>query len=162
MYSTMHASSLFNYLVRQIRKLLPRKIVNKVALTNIAILFITVSFLSWYSLIEKSSYQVTSSINQYKEYAAQLARISRSFIGSESLEELEEVVSSFMMMDESYDLYVKDVGFNTLIALRNTEDNRVTTFREERKHIAPLDSGQYAAVNNGVLEVWQQISSDNP
>ena len=162
MYSTMSASSYQKKLNRQMRKLWPRKIVNKVAVTNILILFVTVSFLSWYSLIEKSSYQITSSMNQYKEYAVQLARISRNYIASDEVDELEEVLSSFMMIDEAYDLQIKGVGFKTLIALRNTENNHITSFIDEQKHIAPVASGQYAAVNDGILVVWQQIAPEEP
>jgi len=162
MYSAMYASSLVNSLVKQLRKLLPRKIVNKVALTNILILFITVSFLSWYSLFEKSSYQEATSVKHYKEYAAQLARISRSFVVSESSDELEKVISSFMMTNEADDVYIKDIGFNTLLSLRKTNNNHVTVISEERKHIAPLDSERHASINNGVLEVWQQIAPEDP
>jgi PAS domain S-box-containing protein len=158
----MHASSLFKNLSRQLRKFWPRKIVNKVALTNVLILFVTVSGLSWYSITEKHSYQVTSAINQYRDYAAQIARISRNFISSNDVEDLEEIVSSFMMIDETYELYIKDVGFNTLVALRNTEENRVITFLDEHRHIAPLMSGQHAAVIDGLLEVWQPIAPEEP
>ncbi|MCI0506351.1 MAG: GAF domain-containing protein [Gammaproteobacteria bacterium] len=147
---------------RQTRKLWPRKIVHKVALTNIVILLITIGGLSWYSLIERSAYQAASTVNQYKEYAAQIAGVSRNFIASGRVEELEEVVSSFMMVDGTYDIYIKDVAFNTLIALRNSKDKRVTVFQEEQKRIAPVASGQYTAVHDGILEVWQQIAPANP
>ncbi|WP_455206191.1 PAS domain S-box protein, partial [Kaarinaea lacus] len=158
----MRVSSFLNRFSVQLRKLWPRKIINKVAVANVGILLITIASLSWYNLIEKSHYQAQFTITQYEEYAAQIARISRNFIESDNIDELEEVLSLFMTMDGTYDLYIKDVGFNTLVALRNTEDKRVIRFQEERKLIAPAKLSQYAAVNYGVLEVWQQIEPENP
>jgi len=158
----MRPNAYLKTLSKQARSWLPRKIVNKVALTNIVILLITISGLSWYSVIEKSSYHVEATINQHQDYAAQLARVSRNFIESADMEAFEEAVSSFMMLNGAYDIYVKDAGFNTLVALRNTSDNRVTPIEEGRRRIAPVETGQYAAVNDGVLEVWQQIAPGNP
>lgn len=158
----MRVSSLSKLVKKQAQKLWPRKIINKIAITNVLILFITICGLSWYALIEKSSYQVESTTSQYKEYAAQIARVSKNYIKSGSVDELEDVISSFMMIDGAYDVYIKDVGFNTLVALRNTEDNLAISLKEEQKQIAPVESGQHIRVNEGVLEVWQQIASESP
>jgi PAS domain S-box-containing protein len=158
----MRVGSFLKNLGGQARKLWPRKIAHKVALTNIVILSITIGGLSWYSLIEKSSYQVKSTASQFKEHAVQIAGISRSFLESGRVDELEEVIGSFMMMNGTYDIYVKDIGFNTLIALRNSNDKRVTVIQSDQKRIAPVASGQYAAVHDGILEVWQQIAPANP
>ena len=158
----MRIKSLFAFLKNQIQKLWPRRIINKIAVTNVLILFITICGLSWYALIEKSSYQIETIVSQYKEYAAQIARVSRSYIESDRIDELEDVVSSFMMMDGVYDISIKDVGFNTLVALRNTEDNYAISLSEEHKQIAPVETGQFVRIDEGVLEIWHQIASENP
>ena len=158
----MRIKSPLDFIKNQVQKLWPRRIINKIAVTNVLTLFITICGLSWYALIERSSYQVETVVSQYKEYAAQIARVSKNYIESDSIDELEEVVSSFMMMDGRYDIAIKDVGFNTLVALRNSENNFAVNLKEGHKRIAPVVSGQYARVENGVIEVWHQIASENP
>ena len=158
----MRVKSFLNHVVLHVQKLWPRKIINKIALINVLVLVLTVSGLSWYALIEKSSNQIKSNVSQYKEYAAQLARVSKHYIKSGNINELEEIIASFMMMDGVYDVCIKDVAFNTLIALRNNDDGRVTTFKESRKRIAPVESGQHVRADDTSLELWHQIEADTP
>jgi PAS domain S-box-containing protein len=158
----MRVSSLFKFLKSKCQRLWPRKIINKIAITNVVILLITICGLSWYALIEKSSYQINSTLSQHKEYAAQIARVSKNYIETDSVDELEDVISSFMTMDGTYEIYIKDVGFNTLLVLRYSEGEQDFELNEEHKKIAPVESGQFVRESDGVLEIWQQIAAENP
>lgn len=158
----MHLKSVLVPVISHVKKIWPRRIISKIAIINVLVLVATVCGLSWYALIEKSATRISSNVAQYKEYAGQLARVSEHYIKSGHTGELEELISSFMMMEGVYDVCIKDVAFNTLIALRNHPDGRVTSFKEKHKRIAPIESGQHVRIGDTSLELWQQIEADNP
>lgn len=149
--------NLKNKLATLLSKFWPRKLVNRIALTNVIILLFTIGVLSWYSLSEKTDYQTKVESEHFRDHAAQIARLSKPFLRTDSIDELEAVISSFMEAGYVYSVYVKDVGFNNIIALKNTSDNIVVNLRESRKIIAPITSGELVQQAKGKLEVWYQI-----
>lgn len=158
----MRVETCLNFLAPHIKKLWPRRIINKIAFINIVVLFITVTGLSWYALIEKSSYQIQANVTKYQEYARQIARVSAPYLESGDTDELEEIISSFMMMDGIYNICIQDIAFDSLIALRRHDDGHVTSFQQQEKHIAPVESGQFIRADDTSLQLWQQINTDTP
>ena len=157
----MRTNTLLNVIASKLRKFWPRKLINKIAFANVIVLMITIGGLSWYSLSEKFTYQIEAASEQFKEHAAQIAKVSKPFIHTDELDELEEVISSFMIDDAEYSIAIKDVGFNNLIALKKSSDNTITTIYDDKKFIAPIESGEYIHLSDGNLEIWHQIDKGN-
>jgi len=126
------------------------------------VLVVTIFALTWYSWSEKIWFQRETTIKQYRDYASQIASISKKYIEADRIDELEEVVSSFMMMKDGYELLIKDVGFNNLIALRHTDDGRIINITEKVKSIAPVESGENIQSKNGSIELWRPIDAEKP
>ncbi|MGD8570873.1 MAG: GAF domain-containing protein [Gammaproteobacteria bacterium] len=158
----MRLKSFLSLLTQHVRKLWPRRIINKIALINILVLLATVSALSWYALLEKSSYQIRANIDRYQQHARQIAHVSAPYLDDDNIDDLEEVIASFLMMDEVYDLTITDVAFNTIVALRHQDNGDVIVFDNTEKPIAPVQSGQATRTNGSSLQLWQQIKTDTP
>lgn len=157
----MRSKKMFNVLASRISKIWPRKLIHKIALTNVIVLLITIAVLSWYSLSEKLGHQVQLESEQFRDHAAQIARLSKSFLRKGNIDELEAVISSFLRADNEYSVAIKDVGFNDLIALKNTADNQIINIKNSKKIIAPVTSGELVQQTRNKLEIWYQIDDGN-
>ena len=157
----MRINIFLNQIVSRLRKFWPRKLINKIALMNIVVLAVTIGTLSWYSLSEKLTYQIDTNSQQFSDHAQQIARLSKPFIRSQELDELEEVISSFMLAEHEYSIAIKDVGFNNLISLKSIEGDVVSTGLNSVKIIAPVETGEFIQLSDDKLEVWYQIDKDN-
>ena len=156
----MRFINLKNKLSTHLSKFWPRKLIHRIALINVIILMFTIGVLSWYSLSEKTAYQSRVESEHFRDHAAQIARLSKPFLRTDSIDELEAVISSFMEEGYVYSVFVKDVGFNNVIALKNTSDNIVINLPESRKIIAPVKSGELVQQSDDKLEVWYKIDEE--
>jgi len=158
----MRPVSLIRELASPLGHFWPRMLINKIAVSMALVLIVTIFALTWYSWSEKVEFQRELTIKQFRDYAIQIANLTKKYVNSGRIDELEEVVSSFMMMKDEYDLLIKDVGFNNLIAIRHTDDSHIVNFTEKVKSIAPVESGENIQIKNGLIEFWRQIDSDKP
>jgi len=153
----MRSLKINSVIASRIQKFWPRKLIHKIALTNVVLLLITVGILSWYSLSEKVANQLQLEAEQFRNHAAQIARLSKPFLRNDNIDELEAVISSFMRAGSEYNIFIKDVGFNNVIALKSTSQHRVISIKDTRKIIAPIVSGELVQTTDNKLEVWHQI-----
>jgi len=153
----MQANSAVQKSITFVKGLWPKKIIYKLAVSNVLVLTIVVGGYALYVVTENIKKELDFKTKQYNNYIKQIAAIYINDSETMSKIKLREKIKTLVPVIGDHVVSIKDAKFRAVLALRY-ENNVITSgYTGTVNKFPPVSKQKYIFSENNILEMWQPL-----